>query len=341
MLAIAAAELGFRSHIYAPAGDNPAADVAHAVTIADWQDEAALAEFGDAIDVATYEFENIPEETVRYLAERAAIHPNADALAIAQDRLAEKTMATSLGLAVAPYMPVDTFADLEAAIARIGASSILKTRRLGYDGKGQAAINGPEDAASAWEAIGAAPAVLERRVAFQTEISVILARSQGGETRAFDIPENRHADGILSTSTVPASIHDGAAETALATATQIADALDYVGVLAVEMFLNDEGADLPLLVNEIAPRVHNSGHWTQDACVISQFEQHIRAICGWPLGDPSRHSDVTMTNLIGHDVDRWRDLSAETGANLHLYGKGAVRPGRKMGHMNALRPRTR
>lgn len=335
MLALAAAEMGLRVHIYAPPGDNPATDVSDAATIAAWNDEAALARFADAVDVVTYEFENIPVDTVSFLAERVTVRPGIAALATAQDRLAEKTMATDLGLGVAPFAAVDDAAGLAIAIRDIPVPAILKTRRLGYDGKGQARIDEPSDADTAWKAIGAAPAILEQRVAFQTEISVLLARGADGSAVAFDIPENRHSDGILATSSVPANVSPETKATAVAMAQQIAVRLDYVGVLAVELFVVDGRG---LLVNEIAPRVHNSGHWTTDACLVSQFEQHIRAICGWPLAAPGRHSDVTMTNLIGDDAETWLALAAEPGARLHLYGKAEIRPGRKMGHVNRVTP---
>jgi 5-(carboxyamino)imidazole ribonucleotide synthase len=337
MLAMAAAELGFRTHVYVPRGDNPAADIAHEATIASWNDDAALDAFAASVDVATYEFENVPEETVRRLSHAVAVRPGAGPLAVAQDRLAEKTMAVGIGLAVAPFAPADTLGDLEAAIAKVSLPAILKTRRLGYDGKGQAAIGRPEDAEAAWRAIGAAPAILERRIAFRTEISVLIARGLDGATKAFDVPENRHQDGILATSTVRAAISAETARDAVAIAERIAAALDHVGVLAVELFVVAGNGRDKLLVNEIAPRVHNSGHWTTDACSVSQFEQHIRAIAGWPLAEPVRHSDVVMTNLIGADAGRWAEIAAEPGARLHLYGKREMRPGRKMGHVNRVR----
>ncbi len=339
MLAMAAAELGLRVHIYAPKGDNPATDVAHAATIADWNDRAALGAFANSVDAVTYEFENIPVETVSWLADRITLRPGVEAIAVAQDRLAEKTMATGLGLAVAPFAPVDTSADLEDALLKVPLPAILKTRRLGYDGRGQAGISRPEEAATAWQAIGAAPAILEQRVDFRIEISVLLARAADGTTQTFDIPRNRHVAGILATSTVPADIPAELAGRAIDIAEQIAAALAYVGILAVEMFVVPDGGKDRILINEIAPRVHNSGHWTTDACLVSQFEQHIRAVAGWPLADPRRHSDVVMTNLIGADVDAWPQLVAEPGARLHLYGKEAVRSGRKMGHVNRVTPR--
>jgi 5-(carboxyamino)imidazole ribonucleotide synthase len=244
-----------------------------------------------------------------------------------------------LGIPTAPYAEVSRQADIYSALARTARPAILKTRRLGYDGKGQATIRAGDDPVSAWRAIGEAPAILESLVAFEREVSVILARGRDGQVRAFDITENVHDGGILATSTVPAALEPELAEAALATATRIAEALDHVGVLAVEMFVAAGHEGRRILVNEIAPRVHNSGHWTQDACLASQFEQHVRAICGWPLADPARHSDAVMTNLIGDAAADWQALAAESGARLHLYGKAEARPGRKMGHVNRLRPR--
>jgi 5-(carboxyamino)imidazole ribonucleotide synthase len=340
MLAMAAAEMGLNVHIYTPPGDNPATDVAKDATLAAWNDEAALARFAEAVDVITYEFENIPEATARFLAARRPVHPAPDVLAVAQDRLAEKTMAGALGIAVPPFMPIDAEADLAVALSRIPPPAILKTRRLGYDGKGQARIDRPEAAAAAWAAVGAVPSILEAHVAFTTEISALVARGADGAMIAFDVTENRHEGGILRTSTVPARVPVAVARDAVGIAQQIALALDYVGLLAVELFVAADSTGAPrLLFNEIAPRVHNSGHWTTDACLVSQFEQHIRAVAGWPLAEPRRHSDVTMENLIGADADRWAEIVAEANARLHLYGKAEARPGRKMGHVNRVRPR--
>ena len=339
MLALAAAERGFRVHIYAPPGDNPATDVAYAATIAAWDDESALAAFADAVDVITYEFENIPIETVEFLAKSVGVSPGAKALAVAQDRLSEKEMATQLGLQVAPYATVSSTEELDKAIVDVGLPAILKTRRLGYDGKGQARIDRPDGASAAWRAIGQKPAILERRVPFQAEISAIIGRSSTGKTSAFDVVENVHVDGILRTSTVPAKVSASTADEAIKAAEKFGDILDYVGVLAVEFFVPGEGSEASLLVNEIAPRVHNSGHWTTDACVFSQFDLHIRAIANWPIPDPMLHSDVVMTNLIGSEVDDWRLQSPEPGNKVHLYGKAETRPGRKMGHVNRVTPR--
>ncbi len=338
MLATAAAELGLSCHIYCPDDDSPASAVSSATTVAAYDDEAALAAFAEAVDAVTFEFENVPAATVRLLADRVSVFPHAASLEVAQDRLAEREFLQSVGIGVAAFATVDSPPEVYSALARTGRPAILKTRRLGYDGKGQVVIGTGDDPTGAWRAIGGAPAILESRVRFEREISVVLGRARTGATRAYDIAENRHVNGILTESQVPAAVTPETAAEAVAIAERIADALDYVGVLAVEMFVvKAEGAP-KLLVNEIAPRVHNSGHWTMDAALTSQFEQHIRAIAGWPLGDSWRHSDVVMTNLLGDDVKRWREIAAEPGARLHLYGKKEARPGRKMGHVNRLSP---
>ena len=334
MLSVAASRLGFRTHIYEPAASPPAADVAHAVTTAPYEDSAALAAFAAAVDVVTYEFENVPTAALDLIEAARPIRPNRRALAISQDRIAEKDFLTGLGLATAPYAAVNSFADLERAIARIGTPSIMKTTRLGYDGKGQVRLTVPADAPAALTAMHGAPCVLEGFIAFDREISVIAARGLTGEIAAFDPGENVHKDGILRTTTIPARITPSQRSDAVLISARILNALDYVGVLGVELFVTPLG----LIVNEIAPRVHNSGHWTQNGCAVDQFEQHIRAIAGWPLGDGSRLSDVTMENLIGDDILRAPALAREPGAALHLYGKGAPRPGRKMGHVNRVTP---
>ncbi|MDO8839358.1 MAG: 5-(carboxyamino)imidazole ribonucleotide synthase [Parvibaculum sp.] len=338
MLAMAAAELGFKCHIYCPDTEVPAADVAAALTRAPYEDAAALAAFADGVDVVTYEFENVPAETARILAEHAPVRPGPQALATAQDRLTEKNFLAAQGIATAPFADVASAADLDAALAQIGTPAILKTRRLGYDGKGQAKIGRAEEAAAAWDAIGRMPAILEGFVPFEREISVVVARGIDGETAAYDPVENIHKDHILDRTYAPAALDAALADAARAIAARIVSALDYVGVMGVEMFLLPAGATPRLVVNEIAPRVHNSGHWTMDACAVSQFEQHIRAICGWPLGHPDRHADAVMTNLIGDAAGQWAVLAAEPGAKLHLYGKAQARAGRKMGHVNRLFP---
>ena len=338
MLAVAAAELGLSCHIYCPDAASPAFAVAASRTVAPYDDEAALADFAASVNIVTYEFENIPAATVAFLAARTAVLPGARSLAVSQDRLAEKQLLSELGIAVPAFAPVATLSDIYSALARTGRPAILKTRRLGYDGKGQALIRAGDDPVPAWRAIGEQPAILEAFVPFSREISVLLARARDGDRRAWDVTENRHKAGILDTSTVPAAVSPLTAARAVAIAEKVAVALDHVGVLAVEMFVQGEGNDASLMVNEIAPRVHNSGHWTADAAYCSQFEQHIRAICGWALGDSERHSDVVMQNLIGDDAARWRELAAEPGARLHIYGKAEARPGRKMGHVNRLTP---
>jgi 5-(carboxyamino)imidazole ribonucleotide synthase len=335
MLAVAAARLGYRTHVYEPGAAPPAADVVHAVTCAGYEDAAALTAFAGAVDVITYEFENVPTAALDLLESLKPIHPNRRALAISQDRLAEKAFLNGIGLATAPYAAVATAKDFAAALARIGCPSILKTTRLGYDGKGQARIKSAADSAAALAAMQGAPAVLEGFIPFTHEVSVIAARAIDGSVACYDPGENVHRDGILHTTTVPARLTPGQRSDAILAAARILNALDYVGVLGVELFVTPEG----LIVNEIAPRVHNSGHWTQNGCAVDQFEQHIRAITGWPLGDGGRHSDVTMENLIGDDIARIPQIARQRNAALHLYGKADARPGRKMGHVNRIAPR--
>ena len=338
MIAMAAAELGLSCHIYCPDPKSPAFAVAAARTIAPYDDEAALAAFAGAVDIVTFEFENIPLATVRALEQRVPVFPGSSSLEAAQDRLAEKRMISGLGIAVAPFAEVSRQADIYSALARTGRPAILKTRLLGYDGKGQAVIRAGDDPVAAWRAIGESAAILEAFVPFEREVSVIVARGRDGATRAFDVTENVHESGILATSTVPAQISPEVAAEAVSIAVKIADAIGHVGVLAVEMFVTAGGNRPRLVVNEIAPRVHNSGHWTGDAAACSQFEQHVRAIAGWPFGDVSRHGDAVMTNLIGSEVETWQALLAEPDVRLHLYGKAQARPGRKMGHYTRVRP---
>lgn len=332
MLSVAAARLGYRCHIYEPGSNPPAGDVAHAVTTAPYEDAAALRAFAEAVDVVTYEFENVPTAALDLIESLRPIRPNRRALAISQDRIAEKDFLTGLGLRTAPYKAVKDAAEMETAVAEIGAPSILKTTRLGYDGKGQARLASPADAPAALVAMNGAPAVLEGFVAFDREVSVIAARGLTGEVAAFDPGENVHRAGILRTTTVPARLTEAERTDAVLIAARILNALDYVGVLGVELFVTPAG----LLVNEIAPRVHNSGHWTQNGCAVDQFEQHIRAIAGWPLGDGKRHSDVVMTNLIGEDMEQVPELARQSQTALHLYGKAEVKAGRKMGHVNRI-----
>jgi 5-(carboxyamino)imidazole ribonucleotide synthase len=339
MLALAAARLGLKCHIYAPEAESPAFQVAARHACAAYDDRGALEAFANAVDVVTYEFENVPAETASILGALKPLAPGAEALATSQDRLIEKSFLAKIGLAIAPFAAVDDKDGLEKAIARIGRPSILKTRRFGYDGKGQTTIKPETPLDAAWAAIGGKAAILEGFVDFEKEVSVIAARGWDGSIAVYDVPENRHANHILRKSIVPAGIAPGTARAARDIAARITGALDYVGVIGVELFLARENGKERLIVNEIAPRVHNSGHWTMDACAVSQFEQHIRAIAGWPLGSPERHSDVVMTNLLGQEAENWQNLATEPHAGLHLYGKAESRPGRKMGHINRLAPR--
>ncbi len=335
MLSVAAARLGFRTHIFEPGAAPPAGDVAHRVTTAPYEDAQALAAFAAAVDVVTYEFENIPTAALDLLEAQRPIRPGRRALAISQDRLTEKTFLTDLGLTTAPFAPVDDAASLDAAIAQIGVPGILKTRRLGYDGKGQAHVPSPVQATAALAEMQGAPAILEGFVDFTAEISVIAARGLNGEIAAFEPGRNVHRGGILHSTNVPSGLPNRSRTDAVLLAGKVLNALEYVGVLGVELFVTPQG----LLVNEIAPRVHNSGHWTQNGCAVDQFEQHIRAVAGWPLGDGARHADVEMINLIGDDIDTLSELAGESNTALHLYGKAEARPGRKMGHINRIRLR--
>ncbi|MEI2685878.1 MAG: 5-(carboxyamino)imidazole ribonucleotide synthase [Cypionkella sp.] len=332
MLSVAAARLGYKTHIFEPSANPPAAEVAHALTTAPYDDSAALARFAASCDVITYEFENIPTAALDTLEALRPIRPNRRALAISQDRLLEKDFLTGLGLTCAPYYPVRSLEDLTKALAKIGAPAILKTTRLGYDGKGQVRLNNAADASAALAAMKGAPAVLEGFIAFSHEISVIAARGLDGSVACYDPGENVHKDGILHTTTLPARLTPSQRSDAVLLAARILNALDYVGVMGVELFVTPQG----FIVNEIAPRVHNSGHWTQNGCAVDQFEQHIRAIAGLPLGDGARHADVIMENLIGDDIDRLPALLAERDCAVHLYGKADARPGRKMGHINRI-----
>ncbi|SDX39630.1 5-(carboxyamino)imidazole ribonucleotide synthase [Roseicitreum antarcticum] len=332
MLSVAASRLGLRAHIYDPSPQPPAGEVAAKVTTAAWDDTVALRAFAAAVDVITYEFENIPTATLDLLDPLRPIRPGRLALAVSQDRVTEKEFLHGLGLSVAPFAPVNSLDDLNAALDSIPAPGILKTRRMGYDGKGQARIMDAADAPDAWAAMADAPAVLEGFISFSHEVSVIVARGLNGEVACYDPGENVHDGGILRTTTVPARLSTAQRTDAVILAGRIANALDYVGVMGVELFVTSRG----LIVNEIAPRVHNSGHWTQNGCAVDQFEQHIRAVAGWPLGDGGRYADVVMENLIGDDMDRVPALAREANVALHLYGKPERRAGRKMGHANRI-----
>ncbi|CAH1660244.1 MULTISPECIES: 5-(carboxyamino)imidazole ribonucleotide synthase [unclassified Chelatococcus] len=337
MMAIAAASYGLKTHIFAPDADSPAFEVAGKHTVAGYEDEAALVAFAAAVDVVTYEFENIPAESVDLLRRHVPLFPDHKALATTQDRLLEKRFVAALGIPTAPFRDIASRQDLVTALADLGAPAILKTRRFGYDGKGQVKIEVGADLDAALAAIGHAPAILEGFVPFVREVSVVGARDQAGAFAAYDVCENVHRHHILDITTVPSALSAEQTAEAIAAAKAIADALSYVGVLAVEMFVL-EGGDSPIVVNEIAPRVHNSGHWTIEGAVTSQFAQHIRAVCGWPLGSTRRNGQVEMRNLIGDDVEAWADIVAQPGLHLHLYGKASARPGRKMGHVTRVLP---
>ncbi len=336
MLSVAASRLGFKTCVYEPGGDCPASHVSNYHFQKSYDDAEALKSFAQSVDVITYEFENVPTSALDLLESGAPIRPNRWALATSQNRITEKEFLEGLGLKVAPFAAVTSAAELKAAVAKIGAPSILKTQTLGYDGKGQARIKDGDDLDAVWAQMNDAPCVLEGFIEFSHEVSVIGARALDGQVACFDPGENVHRDGILHTTTVPANLSGAQRTDAVLMAGRILNALDYVGVLGVELFVTPAG----LIVNEIAPRVHNSGHWTQNGCVIDQFEQHIRAVAGWPLGDGSRHADTVMENLIGADMDRVAALSADPDVALHLYGKADAKPGRKMGHINRVSPKS-
>jgi 5-(carboxyamino)imidazole ribonucleotide synthase len=333
MLAMAAARLGLRCQVFSPDPDSPAFDVVLNAACAEYADVEALELFANDVDVITYEFENVPAAAAMILAARRPVLPNRKVLETTQDRLAEKDFVKRLGIGTADYADVSSAASLRAAISQIGLPAVIKTRRFGYDGKGQALIREGDNTDRIWADLGTKSAILEAFIPFEREISVIAARSASGEVECFDVTENEHRDHILKISRAPAAIPDALAAQARDLAEKIANALDYVGVLAVEMFVLVDDTGPRILVNEIAPRVHNSGHWTLDGASISQFEQHIRAIAGWPLGKPVRHGPVTMTNLIGDEILDYEQWLTVPGATVHLYGKGPPRPGRKMGHV--------
>ena len=337
MLALAAARLGLKTHVYSDEPDAPAFLVSAAQSRAGYQDLGVLKAFARSCDAVTFEFENIPAETVEFVADFAPTSPGAKALRPTQDRLAEKDLAKSLGIATPAYRAVNSADDAGVAFESLGLRrAVLKTRRMGYDGKGQAIVASAEEARMAFKSLKNAPMILEAFVEFAFEASVVGARARDGSFAAYDPPENMHGDHILRRSVVPGRVTARVAAESKSIAERTAHALDYVGVLAVEFFV---AADGTLLLNEIAPRVHNSGHWTIEACAVSQFEQHIRAVAGWPLGDPARHSDAVMENIIGHEAERWLEFAAH-GSGLHLYGKSEIREGRKMGHITTLSPRT-
>ena len=336
MTALAAAALGYRCHVFAEEDDSPAAQVCAAATVASFADEAALTGFAAACDVVTFEFENIPSAAVRHVATAAAVLPRPEILEIAQDRLTEKRFLRSVGAATTEFRAVESAAALGPALAALGAPAVLKSVRLGYDGKGQVALDAGANPDECWRRMGADLGILEAFVDFACEISVVIARSRDGALAAYPAVENRHVNHILDTTIAPAALPAATLAEAEAIARHIAEQLDLVGVLAVEMFVTKTGG---LLVNELAPRPHNSGHWTIDACVTSQFEQLVRAVCDLPLGSTERHCDAVMKNLIGDEVKDWRAALDDPRAKLHLYGKSETKPGRKMGHITRLIPR--
>jgi 5-(carboxyamino)imidazole ribonucleotide synthase len=335
MLALAAARLGLKTCIYNDENHAPAFQVTPLQVAAAYDDRAMLTGFAQICDVITFEFENIPAETIEFLSGLKPVRPGLNALAVLQDRFAEKGFVESLGLHTAPFAEVNTDVGARAGFERVGGPGIIKTRRLGYDGKGQAKVDSADDAANAMAAFKGAPCIYEGFIDFAFEASVIAARGADGAFAAYDPPENSHENHILRRSTVPGRLTKPQSDEAKAMARKIAEALDYVGVLAVELFVTRDGT---LLVNEIAPRVHNSGHWTIEACACSQFEQHIRAVAGWPLGDPARHADAVMENVIGAEANAWESLAR--GGALHLYGKKEAKLGRKMGHVTRLKPKS-
>jgi 5-(carboxyamino)imidazole ribonucleotide synthase len=333
MLAQAAKRLNLKTHIYSDERDAPAFQVADASSYGGYDDQRALDAFASACAVVTFEFENVPSATAQLLSRQVPVAPSPRALEIAQDRLLEKAFVASLGIPTAPFREVKDEANAREAFRALGAPAILKTARLGYDGKGQALVRSEDETIRAFLQFGAAPAILEDFVDFSYEVSVVAARGRDGAFAAFDPPKNEHENHILRRSTVPSPLGDDSIAEAIRIARKIADKLDYVGVLGVEFFV---GRDEKLAVNEIAPRVHNSGHWTIEACATSQFEQHLRAVAGWPLGDPARRSDAVMENIIGAEIETWLNKNDKT-EGLHLYGKGEPREGRKMGHITRTR----
>jgi 5-(carboxyamino)imidazole ribonucleotide synthase len=336
MSAMAAAQLGYRCHIYCPDPESPAFDVAAQRTVAAYEDETALARFADSVDLVTLEFENIPARTAELLAGAKPLRPAPHVLAIAQDRLKEKDFLAGIGVPTTRYQEIARPESLERAVRDLGRPSILKSARFGYDGKGQVRIEADTDLDQAWRRMGGEIGILEAFVDFAIEASVVVARGVEGQMAAYPPVENQHRNHILDTTIAPARVSSAVAMRAEAIARHIAEELKLVGLLAVEMFVTPQGE---VLVNELAPRPHNSGHWTLDACVTSQFEQFIRAVAGLPLGSPNAHSNAVMKNLLGDEVERWAEILAEPGAKLHLYGKREARPGRKMGHVTRLSPK--
>ena len=335
MMALAAAEMGYFVHIFGPEKDSPAAQVSHQSTVARYDNKRALKAFAKSVDVVTLEFENIPTDALEYLSQFVPVRPGRKMLEITQDRLLEKSFVNNLGIGTAPFTNVENIDDLVQAVQKIGTPAVLKTRRLGYDGKGQVKITQGSQIDEAWAAVGESHCILEGFVKFKMEISVIVARSTNGKMQAYIPVENRHKNHILDMTLAPANIPPDMASDAMEMAEKIAKKIQLIGLLAVEMFVTHDGE---ILVNELAPRPHNSGHWTIEACATSQFHQIIRAVCSLPLGNANRHSNATMKNLIGDDIDAWAKIIKNPDNNLHLYGKSEAREGRKMGHVTKLFP---
>jgi 5-(carboxyamino)imidazole ribonucleotide synthase len=333
MLSIAASRLGFKTHIFEPSENPPASNVASKFTRAEYDDYDALKQFASSVDVVTYEFENIPTAALDIIETQSEIFPNREALKISQDRLIEKEFINKLGFKTASFCEVNSIEELIHAINQIGAPSILKTRRFGYDGKGQVKVQPSSKPEEIWKNLGEKALILEGFINFSSEFSVIGSRSKDGQISCFDPGENVHKDGILRTTTVPAHLTNQQKTEAVLITAKILETLKYVGVIGIEFFLEKNS----LVINEFAPRVHNSGHWTQNGCTVDQFEQHIRAITGWKLGNAERHSDVIMENLIGDEIYKTNQLVEDGSIALHLYGKADVNPGRKMGHFNRIK----
>jgi 5-(carboxyamino)imidazole ribonucleotide synthase len=333
MLSMAASRLGFKTHIFEPSENPPASNVASKFTRAEYDDYDALKQFASSVDVVTYEFENIPTAALDIIETQSEIFPNREALKISQDRLIEKEFINKLGFKTASFCEVNSIEELIHAINEIGAPSILKTRRFGYDGKGQVKVQPSSKPEEIWKNLGEKALILEGFINFSSEFSVIGSRSKDGQISCFDPGENVHKDGILRTTTVPAHLTNQQKTEAVLITAKILETLKYVGVIGIEFFLEKNS----LVINEFAPRVHNSGHWTQNGCTVDQFEQHIRAITGWKLGNAERHSDVIMENLIGDEIYKTNQLVEDGSIALHLYGKADVNPGRKMGHFNRIK----
>ncbi len=343
MLSLAAAPLGYKTCIYCPEESGPALDVCHSNMVGEYNDETKLKQFADQVDVITYEFENIPSDCIEFLSKLKTVSPNLNSLKTAQDRLVEKDYLNKVGTKTAPYANVSNHHQLDAAITKLGLPAILKTRTMGYDGKGQCLIRTSADIADAYHLIDNnthGHCILEGFIEFDLEISVIIARNAQNQIAIFDPSQNDHKDQILHKATIPANVSQSTIDRAKKLATDIIIGLDYIGVLAVELFISTKNDEDDIIVNEIAPRVHNSGHWTQDACYVSQFEQHIRSICNLPLGNTARHSNAIMLNLIGNDVNKITEYATMPNASIHLYGKLDIKEGRKMGHVNLTAPLT-